>query len=223
MDALQAAAAAAAPRLKPTSPNGRGAAHPRCRLNAVGWICHPHGNKGVSTVDLSLVRFAAPVDFGTDDSPVRFLFVVFAPGTADGVPKILSQIARVEVNRRGLPRRPTDDSRRSAERGGRGRTVNPMGADFRATLFEDEGCGHEARGQPRAARSAVDHQSSPPEAGARLAATCRMPPGCVVLGESEYLPDDHEPRAASRLTGWWSSMPCINSAKAAAVRRGADR
>jgi len=34
----------------------------------------------MSGVDLSLVRFAGPVDFGApDDSPVRFLFVVFSP------------------------------------------------------------------------------------------------------------------------------------------------
>jgi PTS system nitrogen regulatory IIA component len=101
MDALQAAAAAAAPRLQTDVAELVAALLTRERLGstAVGMgFAIPHGKvKGVSTVDLSLVRFAAPVDFGApDDSPVRFLFVVFSPPEQPTAHlKILSQIARV--------------------------------------------------------------------------------------------------------------------------------
>jgi len=101
MDALQAAAAAAAPRLQREASELVAALVARERLGstAVGMgFAIPHGKvSGVSTVDLSLVRFAGPVDFGApDDSPVRFLFVVFSPPEQPTAHlKILSQIARV--------------------------------------------------------------------------------------------------------------------------------
>jgi PTS system nitrogen regulatory IIA component len=101
MDALQSAATAAAPRLQCEVSELVAALLARERLGstAVGMgFAIPHGKvNGVSTVDLSLVRFAGPVDFGApDDSPVRFLFVVFSPPEQPTAHlKILSQIARV--------------------------------------------------------------------------------------------------------------------------------
>jgi PTS system nitrogen regulatory IIA component len=101
MDALRAAANAAAPRLERDVSALVAALLTRERLGstAVGkGFAIPHGKvDGVTTVDLTLMRFAGPVDFGApDDSPVRFLFVVFSPPEQPTAHlKILSQIARI--------------------------------------------------------------------------------------------------------------------------------
>lgn len=101
IEALQAVATAAAPRLGRTESELLAALVTRERLGstAVGkGFAIPHGKvAGVTTVDLSLVRFAAPLDFGApDSSPVRFVFVVFSPPEQPTAHlKILSQIARI--------------------------------------------------------------------------------------------------------------------------------
>jgi PTS system nitrogen regulatory IIA component len=101
MDALLVAADAAAPRIGIEVSGAVSALLDRERLGstAVGnGFAIPHCKvDGMSGVDLSLVRFAGPVDFGApDDSPVRFLFVVFSPADQPAAHlKILSQIARI--------------------------------------------------------------------------------------------------------------------------------
>jgi mannitol/fructose-specific phosphotransferase system IIA component (Ntr-type) len=71
-------------RLGSTSVGG-GFAIPHCKID------------GIDAVEIALVRFAAPVEFGApDDSPVRFFFVVLSPPDQPAAHlQILSQIARI--------------------------------------------------------------------------------------------------------------------------------
>jgi len=71
-------------RLGSTSVGG-GFAIPHCKID------------GLEGVEIALVRFAAPVEFGApDDNPVRFFFVVLSPPDQPAAHlQILSQIARI--------------------------------------------------------------------------------------------------------------------------------
>jgi PTS system nitrogen regulatory IIA component len=64
---------------------GHGFAIPHCKI------------EGLKALDLLVVRFSEPVDFGApDDEPVRFFFVVVSPPDQPAHHlKLLSQIARI--------------------------------------------------------------------------------------------------------------------------------
>jgi mannitol/fructose-specific phosphotransferase system IIA component (Ntr-type) len=101
MDALEAAAQRAAPRTGIDASRIVQALLDRERLGSTsvgGGFAIPHCKiDGLEQLDISLLRFAEPVEFGTsDDSPVRFFFVVLSPPDQPAAHlQILSQIARI--------------------------------------------------------------------------------------------------------------------------------
>ena len=101
MDALRAAADFAAPSTGLDSDRIMAALLDRERLGSTsvgGGFAIPHCKiEGLDTLDVSMVRFAEPVEFGTsEDSPIRFFFVVLSPPDQPAAHlQALSQIARV--------------------------------------------------------------------------------------------------------------------------------
>lgn len=101
MDALQAAAEFAASRTGIDREDIVAALLDRERLGSTsvgGGFAIPHCKiDGLDKLDMSLMRFAAPVEFGAaDESPVRFFFVVLSPPDQPAAHlQILSQIARI--------------------------------------------------------------------------------------------------------------------------------
>lgn len=101
MDALEAAAQRAAPRTGIEASRIVQALLDRERLGSTsvgGGFAIPHCKiDGLEQLDISLLRFAEPVEFGApDDSPVRFFFVVLSPPDHPAAHlQILSQIARI--------------------------------------------------------------------------------------------------------------------------------
>lgn len=101
MDALEAAAQRAVPRTGIEASRIVQALLDRERLGSTsvgGGFAIPHCKiDGLEQLDISLLRFAEPVEFGaSDDSPVRFFFVVLSPPDHPAAHlQILSQIARI--------------------------------------------------------------------------------------------------------------------------------